>query len=110
MPKKVTDWDLAAEDAITYLHEGKRAFPPKRMLAFIDDLVIKGTAPQSEMLSHGSEDFIVTTLSNVTTAVHGGGAVPKEGGWYRTESSPPVYIVSAEFAGAWKRKRPHKFK
>lgn len=106
MPKIILDWALAAEDANTYLGDGKRAFPPHKMRAFVDDLVMLRTATQSELqIKYGSENFIATTLANVTTAVHGGGAVPKVGGWYSVAGNPLTYTVSNEFASAWKSKR-----
>jgi hypothetical protein len=57
------------------------------------------------MAKHGSADFIATTLGHVTTAIHGNGSVPKEGGWYTTTSNPHTYLVSSDFIAAWKKKR-----
>lgn len=106
MSKKVSDWDEAADDTFTYLQLGNRAFQPSKMLAFLDDLIVRGTASQAELIQlHGSDNFIATTLSNVTTAVHGGGAVPKDGGWYSANLDPLTYRVNEKFVSAWKKKR-----
>ncbi|MEH2565190.1 hypothetical protein V1289_004817 [Bradyrhizobium sp. AZCC 2289] len=62
------------------------------MISMLDDFAIRGVVTQSHLMeSHGSENFVATTLSNVTTAVHGKGSVPKKGGWYRTSADPYVY-------------------
>jgi hypothetical protein len=100
-----TDWDEAADNAYTHLHERKREFPIRSMLKVIDDLAVRGTVTQDDMVAkHGPVDFIATTLGHVTTAVHGKGTVPKVGGWYRT-TTPHTYHVHPEFAAAWKKKR-----
>jgi hypothetical protein len=105
MNREVADWQDAADDAYTFLHERKREFSPKAMCAVIDDLTFHGSVTQAEMIArHGKADFIATTLGHVTTAVHGKGAVPS-GGWYSTTKDPHTYIVHPQFAEAWKKKR-----
>jgi hypothetical protein len=103
---KIVDWEEKADDAFTYLHQGQRAFPPVKMLLMIDKMAVRGSVKQTELVEdHFSENFIATTLSNVTTAVHGSGTVPKDGGWYRRTTDPYTYHVHDAFALAWKRKR-----
>jgi hypothetical protein len=99
------NWKDAADDVYTYMHERKREFSAKSMLAFIDDLVLRGTAAQEEMIAaHGTADFIATTLGHVTTAIHGKGAVPTDG-WYGVTRTPHTYTINPFFAEAWKAKR-----
>jgi hypothetical protein len=105
MTREVTDWQDAADDAYTYLHEHKRVFPAKAMWAVIDDLAMHGSVTQTDMIArHGTADFIATTLGHVTTALHGKGSVPP-GGWYSTSRDPHTYIIHPAFAEAWKKKR-----
>ncbi len=100
------NWDNAAADTFTYLNQGKRAFPAKKMLSVLDDLAVQGSVTQAYLMeTHGSDNFIATTLSNITTAVHGKGSVPKNGGWYVTSADPYGYTIDAGFAEAWRRKR-----
>jgi hypothetical protein len=74
MAKTIADWDNAAADAFTHLNERKRDYPKKTMLSFLDDLVMKGSSTQAEMIEkHGPVDLIATTLGHVTTAIHGPG-------------------------------------
>jgi hypothetical protein len=106
MTKTISSWDDAAADAFTHLNERKRNYPKKTMLSFLDELVMKGSATQAEMVEkHGPLDLIATTLGHVTTAIHGPGAVPKVGGWYSTTLSPHTYHVDPGFVAAWKAKR-----
>jgi hypothetical protein len=106
MNRTVDSWDDAAADTYTYLNERKREYSTKSMLSVIDDLAVRGSAIQEEMIQkHGHADFIATTLGHVTTAVHGKGSVPKEGGWYRTTPNPHTYHIHPSFADAWKKKR-----
>jgi hypothetical protein len=106
MAGKIKDWEAAVDDAFTYLRQGSRAFSPPKMFSMIDELALRGSVTQSELTTtHGSENFIATTLSNVTMAVHGSGTVPREGGWYRTTNDPYTYHVHDAFAAEWKKKR-----
>ena len=106
MNQIVEDWTNAADDTFSYMNERKRTFSARAMLHLVDDLCIKGSATQTDLISlHGTPDFIATTLGHVTTAVHGKGAVPKVGGWYTTSLNPHTYHVHAGFAEAWKKKR-----
>jgi hypothetical protein len=100
------NWDDAAADTFTYLNQGKRAFPAKKMLSMLDDLAVQGSVTQAYLMEkHGSDNFIATTLSNITTAVHGKGSVPKKDGWYVTAVDPYGYTINVGFADAWRRKR-----
>jgi hypothetical protein len=100
------NWDDAAADTFTYLHQGKRAFPAKKMLSMLDDLAVQGSVTQAYLMEkHGSDNFIATTLSNITTAIHGKGSVPKRDGWYATSVGPYVYTIDEGFAEAWRRQR-----
>jgi hypothetical protein len=102
---EVANWQDAADDAYTFLHERKREFSPRAMCAVIDDLAVHGSVTQAEMIDgHGKADFIATTLGHVTTAVHGKGVVPP-GGWYSTTKNPHTYIMHPKFAEAWRKKR-----
>ena len=79
MTEKTLDWEEKADDVFTYLHQGRRAFSPAKMLALVDKMAVNGTVKQTELMEGDfSEDFIATTLSNVTTAVHGRGTVPND--------------------------------
>jgi hypothetical protein len=105
MSREVADWQSAADDAYTFLHERKREFSPKAMCAVIDYLAVQGSVTQAEMIErHGKPDFIGTTLGHVTTAVHGKGPVPPRG-WYSTTKDPYTYIIHPKFAEAWMKKR-----
>jgi hypothetical protein len=105
MSIEINNWQDAVDDTYSYLHERKRTFSAKSMLAVIDDLAVRGTVTQAELIDeHGPPDFIATTLGHVTTAVHGGGVVP-DGGWYSTTNNPHTYTVHPSFAEAWKKKR-----
>jgi hypothetical protein len=76
------------------------------MLSMLDDLALQGSTTQAFLMGkHGSDNFIATTLSNITTAVHGKGTVPKNGGWYVTSADPYGYTIEPKFAEAWRRKR-----
>src|SRR6267378_1760329 len=100
------NWDDAAADTFTYLNQDKRAFPAKKMFSVLDDLAVQGSATQAYLMErHGSDNFIATALSNITTAVHGKGSVPKKDGWYVTSAEPYGYTINAGFAAAWRRKR-----
>jgi hypothetical protein len=102
---EITNWQDAADDVYTYLHERKRTFTPKAMLAVIDDLAVHGSVTKDDMVArHGTDDFISTTLGHVTTALHGKGPVPS-GGWYSTTKNPHTYVIHPDFAEAWKKKR-----
>ena len=101
--RNTIDWDDAVADAYSHLNERKRVFPLKTMLALIDDLCVRGTASQADLIEkHGSADFIATVIGHVTTAVHGKGPVPTQDGWYRRTTSPLTYDVHPSFAEAWK--------
>lgn len=97
-------WRDAAADAYTNLTRTTPIYPKTKMLAVVDDICQRRTASQDELQErHGKQDFISTTIGNVTTAVHGLGPVPKEGGWYRKVGG--VYHVHPAFAAAWNRRR-----
>jgi|SRR6266478_7656913 len=97
---------MMAADTFTYLNQGKRAFPAKKMLSMLDDLAVRVSVTQAYLMEkHGSDNFIATTLSNITTAVHGKGSVPKNDGWYFTSAYPYGYTINVAFADAWRRKR-----
>ena len=103
MPRKPVDnWKHAAEDGYTRLTEVDRVYPKAKMVAVIDELCLKGSATQRELLeTHEPSDMIGTALGHVTTGVHGPGAVPKVDGWYWTTKDPHTYHVDPRFAEAW---------
>jgi hypothetical protein len=106
MSRQVADWSAAADDAYSFLNERKRTFAKPKMWKLIDDLAVKQSVTQEQLLTtHGDVDFIATTIGLVTTAIHGPGTVPKEGGWYRVTLTPHTYHVNDAFAHAWKKKR-----
>lgn len=104
--RKVIDWGDAADDAYSHLRERKRVYSFEKMALLIDDLALRETVTQDELLKvHSSTDFLDTAIGHVTTAIHGAGAVPKIGGWYRTTSNPHTYHIEPAFAAAWRAKR-----
>lgn len=106
MPKAVSNWKDAADDAYSHLSERKRVHSLQKMLSFVDELAQREVATQEKMMQlHGDADFLATTLGHVTTAIHGAGSVPKAGGWYRTTLDPHTYYITPEFAAAWRAKR-----
>jgi hypothetical protein len=106
MTRTGCDWDDAATDVVSYFHERTRTFNKNQMLAVIDDLALRETVTQAEMIQkHGSPDFIATTVGHVTTAIHGRGSVPKQDGWYQTADNPHTYYVNPAFAAAWRARR-----
>ncbi len=74
------DWTAAAHRARHHLGARKRTFSEAQSLELIDFFAEHGTVTSARMQQHGSADFVGTILGHVTTAVHGGGSVPK-GGW-----------------------------
>lgn len=106
MSREVKNWDDAAADVFSHLNEKKREFSLKNSLSLLDDLCLRGSASEDDLIQkHGHADFIRTILGHVTTAVHGKGSVPKQNGWYQTTASPHGYLVHPSFVEAWKRKR-----
>lgn len=96
------DWTAAAHRARHHLGARKRTFSEAQSLELIDFFAEHGTVTSAQMQQHGSADFVGTILGHVTTAVHGGGSVPKAGGWYRTEAAGSVYVIDPGFAEACK--------
>jgi hypothetical protein len=106
MSRAVSDWNDAAADAYSHLNERKREYYKQAMWSLLDELAMRESATQEQMMEkHKDADFIETTLGHVTTAVHGPGRVPKEGGWYRVTPDPHTYHIHSAFAEAWKAKR-----
>jgi hypothetical protein len=106
MSRAVSDWEDAAADAYSCLNERPREYSKQAMWSLLDELAMRESATQEQMMEkHKNADFIATTLGHVTTAVHGPGSVPKEGGWYRVTSDPHTYHIHAKFATAWRAKR-----
>ncbi|MCF4123825.1 hypothetical protein [Methylobacterium sp. SyP6R] len=100
--KVAMDWTAAANRARQHLGKRKRTFSETQSLELIDFFAEHGTVTSAQMQQHGSADFVGTILGHVTTAVHGGGRVPKAGGWYRTEAAGSIYVIDPGFAEAWK--------
>ncbi|MET0428262.1 MAG: hypothetical protein ABW026_07160 [Microvirga sp.] len=79
-------------------------YSAERALELIDWLVASRAILREKMLAHGSRYFIMTVLGHVTVAVHGGGRVPKDEGWYRIRPGQP-YVINPGFCAAWIRVR-----
>jgi hypothetical protein len=107
MGKTVENWDDAVADVYSYLKERERTYDVNKMLRVLDLLALHLQASQDMLLeTNRTPDFIATTLSLVTMAVHGKGAVPPfPEGWYRREGKPPLYTANPLFAAAWSAKR-----
>lgn len=97
----MTDWSDKVQATLDRLGKGKRVYPVGESLKLIDFFAQKGIATEAEMQRYGSVDFIRTTLGHVTTAVHGKGSVPLEGGWYHHDFPSATYTIAPGFAKAW---------
>jgi len=95
------DWGAEAQAAIDHIGAQQGAFSQDRALELIDFLADKGSASKAEMQAYGSHGFVGKVLSHVTTAVHGKGQVPAEGGWYRRAKRESPYVIDPAFAEAW---------
>ena len=95
------DWSAEAQAAIDHIQAQQGAFSQDRAFELIDFLADRGSALKAEMQAHGSAGFVGKVLCHVTTAVHGKGQVPAEGGWYRRARKGAPYVIDPDFAEAW---------
>ena len=102
----MTDWDAKVRDVLGHFGSRKRTFSIDQSLKLIDFFAQKGTASKEEMQAHGSANFVLTIFGHVTTAVHGPGSLPREGGWYRHPPGDSPYIIDTGFSAAWLKARP----
>ncbi|KQO53229.1 hypothetical protein [Methylobacterium sp. Leaf85] len=95
------DWNARVQAVLDHFGARKRKFTVDESLKLIDSFAQKGATTKAEMQSYGSPDFVATILGHVTTAVHGKGKVPREGGWYQHAYASEAYIIDPGFAEAW---------
>lgn len=106
IPANDVDWTKAADDVHSHLTSHERTYDLGEMLSFVDDVAVLGLVDRDALVKkYGKSDFVDTTLGHVTTAVHGGGKVPKDGGWYSVGEPGHTYSVHPKFAQAWRQKR-----
>ncbi|CAA2138773.1 hypothetical protein [Methylobacterium bullatum] len=95
------DWNAKVQATLDHFGSRKRVYPVNQSLKLIDFFAQKATATEEEMQSYGTAVFVGTILGHVTTAVHGKGSVPLEGGWYRHDFPSATYTIAPGFAKAW---------
>lgn len=71
-------------------------YPPEFSLLLINYLVHREQVGAKER-----RKFLTTDLIG-TTAVHGAGLVPKEGGWYEKDEATDTYRVNPDFSCEWR--------
>jgi hypothetical protein len=62
------NWDDAAADTFTYLNQGKRAFPAKKMPSMLDDLAVQGSVTQAYLMEKHGSAYCLLTLPNAAAA------------------------------------------
>jgi hypothetical protein len=102
-----TDWTDKVRDAITNLEiNAGRVLKPAKALVIIDDVVAGKFAAAELATIHGiPQQWIRTTLGQVTRAAGMGGKSLEAGGWYAFQGYEHPYKVAPGFAAAWKQAR-----
>ena len=106
------DWKDEVLQIIVRLNNPAFKFPFERSALLIDYLSLHKVVPRSDLTKRAIEinlsdpdTFIVTTLANVTMAIHPKGPVPDPGGWYFHDTERDLYVLDRGFSAAWREAR-----
>ncbi|TIN40401.1 MAG: hypothetical protein E5Y10_09300 [Mesorhizobium sp.] len=114
MTAKLFDWSAEVQDAITRLSKPGLVFPFGKAATLVDYLASRMVVPRIDILKRAkeinvsdAENFLASTLANVTMAIHHKGTVPDPGGWYfhATEFDLNMYVLDRGFSAAWRAAR-----
>ncbi|TPN43327.1 hypothetical protein [Mesorhizobium sp. B1-1-7] len=112
MVAKLLDWSTDVEDAIARLGKPGLVFPFSKAAPLVDYLASRMVVPRSDLLDRAkqingsdAENFLASTLANVTMAIDHKGAVPDPGGWYFHDADFDMYVLDRRFSAAWRSAR-----
>jgi hypothetical protein len=87
MTAKLLEWNTDVQNVITRLSKFGLVFPFGKAATLVDYLASRMMVPRSNLLNRAqeingsdAENFLASTLANVTMAIHHKGSVPDPGG------------------------------